>query len=231
MQLYLYHPPAQQHPTIVNWMAEVQNAIANDASWDGWQFFRQEYDTNCGLDVEACAATVLADPGPVLLVEPIRTPSLVGLRGLLQTRAIIHVVSVTCQEDLLAAFEDVRCRYNLGEPFLPRIRAAAILIVRKLEKLHMWAGRSKGYLWKGDLPKGRGIPPEFEDIVYEVANYLKNSEIIITKVSCGKTKYALNPKRREEIYRILNQRTFDNRDLQRILNRDRKTVSARVLDA
>jgi hypothetical protein len=93
----------------------------------------------------------------------------------------------------------------------------------------MWGGKDKGFLRASDLPKGRGIPEELSDIVHEVANYLKNADILQTKKSQSHTKYALNDQNRPGVYRILNQRLFDD-SLLRILERDPVTVPARLLD-
>jgi hypothetical protein len=229
MPLYLFHPPERYLPGLVAWLAEVQRTIGGDAVWLGWEIHRQEYDQNCGFSVGIVATAVRADPGPVILVEPVRTPSRVELERAIRGRAIVYPRAICCPEDLLAVFEEAKRDYNAGEPRLPRKLVVGVLIVRKLEKLQMWGGKDKGFLRGDDLPKGRGIPDDLADAVHEVANYLKNHDVLQTKRSQGRTKYALNDQNRPAIYRILERRSFEE-SLMRILERDPTTVPARLLD-
>ena len=169
------------------------------------------------------------ETGPVILVQPVSTTSRVELEKAIRSRAVVYQRQIGGPEDLLAIFEEAKRDYNAGEPRLPRKLVVAVLIVRKLEKLQMWGGKDKGFLRGDDLPKGRGIPDQLADAVHEVANHLKNADVLQTKKSQRHTKYALNDQNRPAIYRILERRSFED-DLMQILERDPTTVPARLLD-
>lgn len=108
---------------------------------------------------------------------------------------------------------------------------AAVLIVRKLEAGHYWGGNAKGYMYADVLAKGRGVPDQFADIVAHVAHVLLLKGVLIRKPSQGRAKYALNPKRKSEVYAIVEAAAFHNEALRRLLNKDPKEVSARIIDS
>jgi hypothetical protein len=131
--------------------------------------------------------------------------------------------------DLWKAVEEARARHEAGEPLLARKFVLAVLLVRKLRNGHYWRGNAKGYLWYSDLAKGRGVDERFADIVQEVANDLFIHEILVKKISQGKSKYALNPDRKEEVHAIADTGTFHNKRLKHVLERDQRKESASYL--
>jgi len=64
---------------------------------------------------------------------------------------------------------------------------------------------------------------------YSPENDLLNKGVLISKKSCGKTKYALNKDRRIEISSIVEKGHFHDDRLYNVLTRDKKTVPSRFL--
>lgn len=173
---------------------------------------------------------VVANLGPVVVVEPVQTPCRELLRTRLRARTIVVTGCIGDSTDLLDLVQTAQTRFDSGEPYLPRKYVAAVLIVRKLESGHYWGGKNKGYMYASDLPKGRGVPDEFASISAEVANDLLLKDILIKKPSGGKSKYALNPDRKSEVYAICENAEFLDVSLRDALCRDTDEVSARLLD-
>ncbi len=73
------------------------------------------------------------------------------------------------------------------------------------------------------------MPDEFKDAAGEVISLLLQEEVLISKVSNGKKKYAVNPMGRPSIHNILRSRSFEGR-IHDLLWRDTRNISARYLD-
>lgn len=197
--------------------------------WSACNVIAHEYNGRCGFSA-LLGDEILRDPGPVLMIKPVQVPARVKLEQQLRGRCVVYCTAVSSISELLDAFDVLRSQHELGEPRLPRKLVVAILIVKKLMVQQMWGGKDKGYMWSRVLPKGRGIPEEFSDVVHEVANYLKNHGVLVPKTSKGQSKYALNSSDRPAIHRIVEHRRFEDLSLMRILERDPRTASARILD-
>jgi hypothetical protein len=163
-------------------------------------------------------------------MENVQRKALEDLRHRLRTRAVVMVKSVADSTDLWEALDEAKRRFDSGEPFLPRKFVVAVLIIRKLRKGNYWAGKQKGYLWREDLAKGRGLDERYADIADVVANDLLQHEILIPKTSQGTKKYALNPARKPEVHAIANDGIFWNKKLEKILMKDTDEVSAYLLN-
>ncbi|WP_339496103.1 MULTISPECIES: hypothetical protein [Pseudomonas] len=187
------------------------------------------YDANCSLSILDFCSMVGQKPGPVLLLKPIKTSVLEGVRLRLAVKLPVACEMVACQESLCAAISMVLRQFENGEPMVPLDIAVAILILAKLEEGHMWGGNAKGYMWAADIPKGRGVDEKYKDRVPHVINILLQHEMLIKKTSQGKSKYALNPSIKLDIYETLRLRSFPEA-IGRYLFRHEQLESIRVLD-
>jgi hypothetical protein len=199
-RFYLLHPLPQYLPHAAEWANEVKGILGDDPAWSDWDFYVAPYDERNNFHVQPLFVRVLNKRGPVVLVENVQRKPLEELRRRLRTRAIVMTEVVSDSTNLLEVAIEAKRRFDSGEPFLPRKLIVAVLIVRKLRKGNYWAGKEKGYLWYDDLTKGRGVDERYADIAHEVANDLLQHEILIFKLSQGKRKYALNPKRKPEVH-------------------------------
>jgi len=225
-RIYLLHPPEQNHPGMAMWVDDVRGLLQNEESWHDWELLATPYDEQNNFPALPLFGRVLNKPGPVVLIQPVQRKPLEILRNRLHTRSIVLVSTVSDSTDLWQELEQARRRFESGEPYLPRKYIVAVLLVRKLRKGNYWAGKDKGYLWGGDLAKGRGVDERYADVIHEVANDLLQHQILITKTSQGKKKYALNPGRKPEVHAIANDGTFWNKHLEQILMRDTAEESA-----
>jgi hypothetical protein len=237
-RVYLRHPPESLLPGIAGWVAEVRAILATETEWAEWEIESGEYDAQCAFRIQSVADKVRDVRGPVLLIEPVQTPAREQLRERLRTVAPMLVEAAGCAEDLWRHLVEAQRRHLAFRPMLPRRFVAAVLIVRKLERWHYWGGKDKGYLYADELAKGRGVDDAFADIAADVANDLFTKEILIRKPGKGKAKYALNPNRKEAIYRITACTTIrefpeDEESLRRLklsLVRDKVEVEAGLLE-
>ncbi len=228
-RVYLLHPGPQQNPAIAGWIAEVEELIRTTTDWDEWDLHCIQYNERNGFDVQPLFVRVLNKPGPVILFEGVQRRPLADIRAKLGIHAVVLVRSPGDSTELWAIVDDARQRHINGEPLLPRKFVVAVLIVRKLRHRNYWGGNAKGYLWRYELAKGRGVDERFADIVDEVANDLLLHKILIQKTSQALKKYALNPERRTEIHAIADDGLFRDKHLERILLRDRRQESASYL--
>lgn len=187
------------------------------------------YDANCSLSILDFCSMVGQRPGPVLLLKPIKATVLEGVRIRLAVKLPVACEMVACQESLRAAVGTVLAQFKSGEPMVPLDIAVAILILAKLEDGHMWGGNAKGYMWAADIPKGRGVDEKYKDRVPHVINILLQHNLLIKKPSQGKSKYALNPCMKQDIYETLRLRSFPE-VIGRYLFRHQHLESVRVLD-
>lgn len=163
--------------------------------------------------------------GPLIIFGSINEKDLIGIRESLDELVPIESIFPVDEFEALEQVRLIISRFERGEPFLPRKYVVALLVIAKLYKLNIWGGNSKGYLWSGDLPKGRGISSEMEPHVLEVANLLRLNDWLISKKSCGKTKYALNSSKRREIAEIIETFKISDVQLRSLLLRDQSTAS------
>jgi hypothetical protein len=162
-------------------------------------------------------------------LKPIKATVLEGVRLRLAVKLPVACEMVACEESLCAAAGAVLGQFKSGEPMVPLDIAVAILILAKLEDGHMWGGNAKGYMWAADIPKGRGVDEKYKDRVPHVINILFQHDMLIKKPSQGKSKYALNPSMKLDIYETLRLRSFPE-EIGRYLFRHQQLESVRVLD-
>ncbi len=188
------------------------------------------YDTSASLRVTDLTSEVLGKLGPVILLRPVQHRVYELLQEGLGTRTtVLRAAAYTdaAVSELLLRAKEI---HDSGEPHLCRKYVVALLLLRKLDQEHMWAGKDKGFMWYEDIPKGRGLDAQFSDAVPQVLSLLVQYDLLVQKTSRSDTKYALNPDRREEIYAILRTRRLTNPQLARVLERDGRVVSCRALD-
>jgi hypothetical protein len=229
IQIYLYYPQDRHVPGMQSWVEEAVAAIATRQDWSGWTIRQMPLDRGCSANARDLYALVVADLGPVLLLQPVQERFHLDVQGRLHGRSSVLRREAYSSAEVVQHLEEARSIHDSGEPHLPRRFVVALLMMRKLERNLMWAGRNKGYMWVDDIRKGRGLDEQFSDQVPEVLSLLYQHGILIAKPSQGGTKYALNPDRREEIHEILTRRRFLP-PLSVLLLRDVRLASARELD-
>lgn len=231
--LHLLRPQEALFPGINGWLQEAMLAMGAVPKWDGCTVIRDiTYDVRGAFNAQSCADKVAAQFGPVVLLESVQTPARLDLVRRIGTRTVVLARHVHDQHSLLAAFDEAHDLFVAGEPRLQRFLVVALLLVKKLEREHMWGGKNKGYKWASDLPTGRRMNAKFSSVVPQVLGWLLSNDVLIKKVSQGSNKYALNPNRKPQIYQAIRLRSFESfLDLHRVLIRDTETASVRELDS
>lgn len=226
--LYIIVPAAPYLPVIGDWKDEITATLQADPQWRGWSAHWIAMDGSNGFVVNDIKARVFQHLGPVLVFDCARQGPLGLLQSALHSRTVVEILTAPpTSTDLWEAIVEIRKKHDSGEPFLPRKLIAAVLLVRKLYRGGYWGGtRNKNYLRGDDLANGRGVSEDFKDIILGVENDLYLHGIVIRKG--GALKCALNPKARHRIEEIRVNASFDE-TLARILMRDRKLVSAKLL--
>lgn len=226
--LHICCPGGQAFPGL---LAVVQEFIADHSQTvlgDDWTVSTTLYDDRGHLDARAYTGAVASRPGPTLFLRPVQSNALADITFRLQERHLAVPADVYDLPTLIVAIIDLRAHYDLGEPLVPFQRAVALMVVAKLYNEHMWGGKNKGYMWEEWIPKGRGIDEQYHPHVRNALFILRQHDMLISKVSNGKQKFALNPNRRNEIGDILRHRRF-SQALERVFARGGATLPAREL--
>jgi hypothetical protein len=216
-------------PGMAAWVEEAVDLACAEDAWAEWTVKTIQYDASASIRVTDMCAQVIATSGPVVLLQPVQDKVVQLLRERLNQRVSVLFGTAYTTDEVFNFLAEAKRLHETGEPHIPRALVVALLLLRKLEREHMWGGKNKGYMWAGDIPKGRGLDEQFADEVPRSLGLLFQEGLLIQKPSQTSNKYALNPDRREEIYAILRERRFGER-LARILGRDTALVSARELD-
>lgn len=226
--LHITFPGEQTIPglraIILTFASQAKTVLGSD-----WMIRHMEYDVRLSLNANNFVGLVHSLPGPVLMVRPVQGKTLTEVTLRLEGRQLVTPAEAYDAATLLTAIQELKGHHDLGEPLVPLLRAVALMIVRKLERNHLWGGNAKGYMWWDWIPKGRGIAEEYKPYVADLVFLLKQHNLLISKTSNSQQKYALNPDKREEIGDILRDRRFSVA-LERVFARDGATLSARVLD-
>ncbi len=223
--VYLLYPLDRQFPGILAWIDEAVSVF--EESNPQFSAFRIEYDTANNFAAMKLASRIITSVGPIVIVHPVQAKPVRILRQRSGTRSEILEVPASCSEDVWAALEKSVQLVRDGFPQIAFKMAAAVLVVRKLIAQEKWGGK-KGYLWGSDLPRG-GIPASLVDSVMTVADELKNGGVLITKISNGSLKYALNSARTDWVHQSANgDFSFDPR-LRKILDKDTSRMVSSVL--
>lgn len=231
--LHIGHP---DDDTIDGLSAVLDAALATPGfgvGLDGWKSLRMVYGKNQALPHAAFIQRVLSTPGPVLLVQPLRRDDLAEVRRRVGSRQIVQLSEVYDAPTLLAALTTIAQAHAAGHPMTAKDAVVALLLMNKLDKERRWAGNNdKGYMWHEDLPKGRGFDPKFADRLPHIINLLFQHDVLVSKISKGKKKWALNPDDRLGIYAMLRERSFDtqNPQLAQKLRQTPDLISVRELD-
>lgn len=230
--LHIFHPPESRLPGITQWLAETQDLLHGDSRWDGCAFRRVEYDLQASFDVPTQSDIIRRNSGPVILIQNVQSSVRNRLESILAREVSIYSVHAVCTEDIWQACETARQAYEDGEPRIPLHEAIAFLILKKLERMDKWGGKSanKAFLWSDNLPKG-GFPKDLVEArdVLNVADVLHTRGILDKKMSQGQIKYALA--RKEVVQPILDSKSFASRpDMREYFERDLRRVPVRVLN-
>lgn len=213
--VYIGHPLDATTPGITAAVEAFFGSIAFKSANPDWSHRVTFYDKNNSLKTADFCSRVRAHIGPVLLVRPIRNPDLNVVQRELGTRTPVSVHNAYDNATLAEAWGLVKHAADNGEPLLASNIIAALLLMNKLDAERKWTGHNdKGYMWADDLPKGRGFDEKFKPYLPLVLTILFQCELITNKISKGKTKWALNPGKRAEIYNILRLRDFNEFDPQ-----------------
>lgn len=194
-----------------------------------WTVRITEYDVRQSLNANDFVRLVHSVPGPVLMLRPVQAKTLTEVTLRLEGRQLVTPADAYDPATLLTAIEQLKGHHDRGEPLVPLRRAVALMVVRKLEREHLWGGNAKGYMWSDWIPKGRGIDEAYKAYIPDLVFLLKQHNVLISKTSNSLQKYALNPDKRGEIGDVLRDRKFST-ELERVFARDGATLSARVLD-
>lgn len=231
--LYLCHPPEQQIPGL----AAIVTAYSAEGRFaqqcPAWRLKVTVYGANNALSASDLCSMVLASPGAVLFVNPVRGKDFADVRRRLEGRHPVRVDNVYDEATLVAAVAASKQSVDDGHPLIAADIVVALLLMRKLDRELMWSGNNdKGYMWSADIPKGRGLDEKFAGRLPHVMNLLFQAGILISKTSKGTRKWALNPDKRPAIHAILRARSFDagHADLALKLRQSAGQYSARELD-
>jgi hypothetical protein len=228
--IYIGHPAPRYLGDVASVVRDFMTLAPTARACGDWQVHTLAYAANASLNSRDYCSRVIAKPGPVLLLAPIQGQTLEDIRGRLGGREIVSVVEVHDLIGLQAAIADLMAHHAAGEPLHALDKVIALLLLRKLDKEHMWTGNNdKGYMWFDDLPNGRGIDEKYRARLPHIVNVLYNQRLLLQKISRSSKKYGLNPDRKVEIYTALRNRAFSPH-LEGILNRGAGTESARSLD-
>jgi hypothetical protein len=220
------------HPTFkyCNSLAElVELCRQHPEQYGGWNLRPCAYRPDASLIARDFCSLVLQSPGPVVLLRQVQNNTVEEVRRRLGARVPVIVENVINMDGLLATLNQAINQFEGGEPLVALDLVVAFLMIRKFDQEHMWTGNAKGYLWAGDIPKGRGLDTKYEPRVGHVLNILLQQDLVVSKISNGKKKYALNPDRREQIYEILRIRKFPDH-IERPLLRHAGLETVRTLD-
>ncbi|MDX6081232.1 hypothetical protein GGR60_003401 [Xanthomonas arboricola] len=212
--VYIGHPLDATTPGITAAVTAFFGSVAfKDANPD-WSHRVTFYDKNNSLKTADFCSRIKAHIGPVLLVRPLRNPDIGIVQRELGTRTPVSVHNAYDNLTLAEAWRLVKTAVDNGEPLLPANFVTALLLMNKLDSERKWTGyNDKGYMWTDDLPKGRGFDEKFRAHLPLVLTILFQCELITNKTSKGKTKWALNPNKRSDIYKILRLRDFREFDV------------------
>jgi len=225
--LYMGFP----NPCFIDGSDDVDAAVASlRASFPDLRIKHVIYDASCSLSVLDFCSMVGQKLGPVLLLRPIQSKVLEGIRLKLAANVPVASETASTEEELHYAVSMIVGHFENGEPLVAIDVVVGLLIMAKLDNEHMWAGNAKGYMWAADIPKGRGVDEKYKDRVPHVLNILSQHNVLVKKPSQGKSKFALNPEQKIAIYEVLRNRKFGT-VVEGYLLRNHQTESVRVLDS
>jgi hypothetical protein len=228
--VYVCHPLERYLPGIEAAVNAAIAAVTAKPEWATSSVTAVAYDASASLRVTDLCSQVLGKLGPVILLRPVQERVFDLLQERLGTRTTILRAEAYSDSEVIELLSRAKGIHDSGEPHLCRSYVVALLLLRKLDQERMWSGNDKGYMWYDDIPKGRGLDEQFSDAVPAVLSLLLQHGLLVQKTSRSSSKYALNPKKREEIYTILRKRRFTDPQLTKVLERNARVVSCRALD-
>jgi hypothetical protein len=227
--LYICHPCEQVFPTLGETLEQFRASIEEGDAWKNWSLVCVPLNPAGSLTTRDLTSLVISRKGPVLFLRPVQTKAVADVRLRLEGTVSILIREAFDLPSIKEHAEEARVAHEAGEPRISRNKVISLLLMRKLDREHMWAGNDKGYMWHDDLPKGRGIDEKFTPIIAHITNLLLQHDLLVRKTSKSTSKYALNPARRKEIHEILRTRSFTGA-IAETFGRDRFDESVRELD-
>jgi hypothetical protein len=138
--LYVYHPPQQHDPLVIEWLADVKAKLDADAHWDHWNRLRIPYDLQAGFNFGTEVDRVRKAPGPAIFIQKVRVQLLTRFRATLGKLISIYPIAAGSAEDIYKVCEQARLAYEVGEPLVPLREILGYLIIVKLAKRGAWGG-------------------------------------------------------------------------------------------
>jgi len=226
--VYIAHPVFGFEESLV---ALVNNLREDYDKHGEWKICSCPYKNNSLLNVRDFCSIVGRELGPIIIFKPVQKNVIEEIRHRLEKRVPIFIEeSSDTAEKLRETVEFSISRFKAGDPIWSLDVIVALLLIMKLDKERKWAGNNKkGYMWSDDLHKGRGVDEKYKSRLPCIIGLRLQNEILIQKPSRSRNKYALNPDKREYIYKILQNKEFPS-NVEKLLQKCSDHESARVLD-
>lgn len=193
--LHVICPLEKYFPNLENWINEAWAKLNCEGVLQDWSVRILRADQNSTFRPLDMYSVIKETAGPVLILGGISQAAISVLNTKLFFVCVSHHVSAPQHVDQISdAIRELLRRHDDGEPHIPIRFAAAIQILRKLQKHKYWGGEAmnKAFIWADDLPKGRGVTAATSGTTMLVAAELASRGLLKSKRSNGKLKFALN---------------------------------------
>lgn len=233
--MYVVRLTEAQSPGITQTIEETRFVLNDDESWKDWDFKILVCNDNKDFEVKDFYSVIMRNPGPVIVLGRPVAKKVRQLQTRLYAKSSVFVSSEYDSDTFWSLIESAKEAFESGQPWIPRKYAAGLLIIKKLYAHKYWGGRDKNYIWRDDLPKGRGIDYTVipKEVIFEALSNLIDKGYVSTKRgrrSQNGNKYCLNMAKRPEIEKILADESFQSdTSLERVLLRDTNRVNRDVL--
>lgn len=193
--LYIVAQTEQYFPGIIEWIEAAWAQLLSERGDYDWSYRLIRADAANSFHALDAYSLIAETRGPVLILGSVKQAPITILHTKLRFECILlHVAGPTCVDDICNAMREVLRRHEDGEPHVPIRYAAAIQIFRKFQKHKYWGGEgmNKAFIWADEVPNGRGVSSAIAPVALMVAGELANRDLLKSKRSNGKLKYALN---------------------------------------
>lgn len=226
-----------EHDPYLTWIDEAWAVVTSDHSeCAGWTLHPViKADSRCSFNPLDVYSIVARSIGPILFVGGLQSGPIHFLEEKLGDRVVTRQCNApTSSTDVYETILELLRRHEFGEPEVPCRYAVALMLLRKLDRMHYWGGKAKNFMSVHILAKGNGLDESYATTAHEVAEYLSSDKrrlrLLAKKTGDGYPKYGCNPEQREAVYEFLRNRKVDDEEIMRWLKRDPCKVSARDLD-
>ena len=229
-RLFVYHPRAVGTFDYRPFCEALTLHLTGGGEWDGWQLKWWEYDRGSSFSVRDLRSRFGLEPGVVIFVEPVDRNAVAEFRRRTPTAPVL-VVGATSHDELFSAAVRGRQLHERGEPLLPRKVVAASLLVRWLLSNNYWgSGQGSHSMAYPNLLAG-ALPQRLRDMTFQVANDLKQADLLVTKEKGKILKWGLNAKKdvRHAILALARTGEVVISHLRQVMERDSRQESAHLL--